>query len=257
MADGVTGKVAIMQSGSRAAFENPKDNLSKIHFHSDLDYMGIVQQLFISRISFPRRYNQRRTVEAGSKKGKGGWTYEVAVPVSGTQYYNIGTLVGDIDGPLLAFKDNFTPMTSLPIWSVTNGNTFSMRSIALIVQGQNIILCEKWFTLWEDIPEQSIDNIKIVKFNMMLGANLTSTKTLEITPTRFIASRGKLDSQNRYVHRSSTGPYFMFYGPTMNCDNGGGQWAQVDGNGNVSYVQENGYQSNTAFYTDKPIGLSI
>lgn len=270
MADGVTGKVAIMREGSRDAFENPKDNLSKIHFHSDLDYLGIVQQMVIANVAFPKITGKigsyTTTSKGGGFLGKGSHskTYYYPMLQSGQNSYNIGTIVGDVDGPMLAFRDDVMPLTMIPIFQsnyVKDGSNYTgWRQVSIGLSGNNVIVQEDWYSLGVDIPEQSINNIRIVKFNMMVGANLPDNRTLYITPQVFIASKGKLDSRNRYVRRSTTGPYWVYYGRTMNSENGGGRWVYPVVNGGVvqnAYLEENGYRSDTPFYAPLPTGIAV
>lgn len=270
MADGVTGKVAIMRQGSRDAFENPKDNLGKIHFHSDLDYLGIVQQIIIDSVAFPARKGLIETVEVSSKGGgflgKGSKTKRYYYPMvsSGINYYYVGDVVGDLDGPMIGFRDGVMPMTMTPTFQTTffkDGNAyFGWRNVTLGLDGSRIVVKETWYSLGVDIPAQSINNIKIVKFNMMVGANLPASQTLLISPTKFIASKGKLNSSNRYVQRSINGPYWLYPGKTMNSENGGGRWVYpIVNNGVVqnAYMEENGYKSDTPFYAGLPTGISV
>lgn len=55
--------------------------------------------------------------------------------------------------------------------------------------------------------------------------------TLSITPTRFIASGGKLDSQTRYIRRKEILPDLKFV-TGKNMDVSGGGLRYVDPNGN-------------------------
>lgn len=271
MADGKTGKVAIMRQGSRDAFENPKDNLGKIHFHSDLDYMGIVQQMFIANVAFPARQGSIEEVKSTSKGGGffGGkhshtTTYYYPRAQSGIAYYYLGDIVGDIDGPMLGFRDGNMPLTSIPIYQNTynwkGSNYQAWRSVSIGLDGSKIMMKETWYSMGADLPAQSVNDIRIVKFNMMTGANLPDNRTLYITPNVFIASKGKLDSRNRYVKRSDNGPYWVYYGRTMNTDNGGGRWVYpIVNNGVVqnAYLEEGGYQSDTPFYAPLPTGIAV
>ena len=269
MADGVTGKVAIMRQGSRDAFENPKENLDKIHFHSDLDYMGIVQQMFIANVAFPARAGIVIEVESTSK-GSGVFgksttkTSYYPKAQSGIAYYYIGDIVGDIDGPMLGFRNGNTPLTSIPIFQTSydskGSNYQGWRSVSLGLDGSRIVIKETWYSMGVDLPAQSVDDIRIVKFNMMTGANLPDNRTLYITPSVFIASKGKLDSRNRYVKRSPTGPYWVYSGRIMNTDNGGGRWVYPVVVNNVvqnAYMEEGGYQSDTLFYSALPTGIAV
>lgn len=55
------------------------------------------------------------------------------------------------------------------------------------------------------------------------------TQTLYITPTRFVASAGKLDSDFRYIRRSSTPNYYFSKGKTMDVSGGGQKYVGPDG----------------------------
>lgn len=54
--------------------------------------------------------------------------------------------------------------------------------------------------------------------------------TLSITPTRFIASAGKLDSQRRYIRKDTTAPDLKFVNG-RNMDVAGGGLRYVNPNG--------------------------
>lgn len=53
--------------------------------------------------------------------------------------------------------------------------------------------------------------------------------TLSITPTRFIASSGKLDSTKRYIRKSSTPDFNFVIGPNMDVSGGGLHYEYPDG----------------------------
>lgn len=42
-ADGVLGRAAIYEDSDDAPFDNPRANLNRVHFHSDLDYIAFTQ----------------------------------------------------------------------------------------------------------------------------------------------------------------------------------------------------------------------
>lgn len=266
IADGNTGRVAIMKEGSRDALVNPKDNLSKIHFHSDLDYLAIVQQVFAPAIALPAIRGEQFTVTWKEKGGlfKGDKTHTEYFPKlkSGVGKYVIGDIVGDVDGPIIAFRGN-SPMNLMPVhmssWSQNGNSYYSERTVTICVEGGKIILLDTWTSCGASIPAITIGDVRLAKFNLMTGANLTSNKTLEITPTRFIASRGKLDSRNRYVYRAPGGPLWLFTGKTLNVGYDGGlKWATCDAYGNVSYVTANGYIEPTPpFYAKNPTGVGF
>lgn len=251
MADGKTGKVCIMEGGSRSVFENPRDNLNKVHFHSDLDYLTIVQQMTIAGLSMPAVAKKFDAYTVDSKKGKGSDTYYVPHFQSGTRYYNLGTLVGDPDGPILGFMGN-QPLASFPLFWRTSGDYNAFRTVSLVRRGSEVWLSENWMNLGLDIPEQTIADIKIVKFNLMSDSNPNSNYKLMIKPDRFIASGGKLDSAARYVKKMDAGaPFAMYYGRTMDCSNGGGRWWTANG----TPIDENGYDGD--YIAPPPIGITV
>lgn len=53
--------------------------------------------------------------------------------------------------------------------------------------------------------------------------------TILITPSRFIASSGKLDSSVRYLRRSPAPDFFLAAGRTMDVSNGGARYVAPDG----------------------------
>ena len=54
--------------------------------------------------------------------------------------------------------------------------------------------------------------------------------TLSITPTRFIASAGKLDSNKRYIRRNDIAPELKFVtGQNMDVSGGGLRYVDPDG----------------------------
>lgn len=265
IADGNTGRVAIMKEGSRDAFMNPKDNLSKIHFHSDLDYLGIVQQVFAPAIALPFVGGERFAVTYkeknswGKSKEKTKWFPYMK---SGLGKYVLGDIVGDLEGPIIAFRGN-SPMNMAPVYTnqwMQDGNAyFARRSVSVCVEGSRIILLDSWISCGVDLPSISVGDIRVAKFNLMVGANLPSNKTLHIDPTRFIASRGKLDSRNRYVYKAPYGPLWLFTGKTMAFGyDGGMKWATCDSAGNVGYIYSDNYTEPTPpFYAKNPTGVGF
>ena len=53
--------------------------------------------------------------------------------------------------------------------------------------------------------------------------------TIYISPNRFIASAGKLDSTVRYLRRSPTPDFYLAAGRTMDVSNGGARYVAPDG----------------------------
>ncbi len=70
--------------------------------------------------------------------------------------------------------------------------------------------------------------------------------TLSITPTRFIASAGKLDSQKRYIRKNAASPDLKFVnGQNMDVSGGGLRYVNPNGT-NVDDGVYNGSFSGSA-----------
>lgn len=66
--------------------------------------------------------------------------------------------------------------------------------------------------------------------------------TLSITPSRFIASAGKLDSQKRYMRRIDVGADLKFVvGQNMDVSGGGLRYVDPDGNNIDDSVYNGGF----------------
>lgn len=76
--------------------------------------------------------------------------------------------------------------------------------------------------------------------------------TLSITPTRFIASAGKLDSQKRYMRKNATAPDLKFV-TGRNMDVAGGGLRYVDPNGTN---QDDGVY-NGSFSGSAGVGIKV
>lgn len=76
--------------------------------------------------------------------------------------------------------------------------------------------------------------------------------TLSITPSRFIASAGKLDSQNRYMRKDAVAPDLKFV-TGQNMDVSGGGLRYVDPNGTN---QDDGVY-NGSFAGSAGVGIKV
>lgn len=66
------------------------------------------------------------------------------------------------------------------------------------------------------------------------------TTTIYIAPNRFIASAGKLDSNFRYIRRSSLPTFYLAAGRTMDVANGGARYVSPSGANSIADGAYNG-----------------
>ena len=143
-ARGSDGTVCIVEGGSDDYINNPKYNLDKVHFHSQLSYMR-VPQVYYGSVSFPVRAAVWRS---GSDCGK---DYNWSEPQYGTQYFplvnhNLGYVpaVIGVDGSE-ALSGNF------PIQQ----RGLSIRSSAIVMDTSWIYILERYVTYEYDLPSTS------------------------------------------------------------------------------------------------------
>lgn len=258
--DGNTGDMAILSSRGRYPFDHPESALDQVHFHSRLDYFAVVEKISIPVISFASvaatYYTYTSCDKGGFMKNDDCHTVSIPTPYSGSRQYLLGSLSSDTTSPIIGFftfngrryqTSGACIKSSNSEWSAYA----SWRNIGISMSGNNVFLTEDYMGIGEPVPAQVITNVEIFKFKLMTDANPTSTKTLQITPTRFIASRGKLDSNLRYVRRTLNPDHYLTYGRTMDLANGGVRYMMPDG----SHVDDNGY--NGSFYSNHAVGISV
>lgn len=262
IADGNTGRVAILEGGSRSAFDDPSAYMNRVYFHSDLDYLSVVQEVQLDAVTFPSVTAGHHTRRSG-KKGKS--TVNIPEPQAGVRTYILGNVLGDLDGPVVVFY-NGSPLngpiimaTSDAIWDIRDvyldpgsGNLMwgpythdfpagstTFRSVSVGVASGQFVITETYFVTDATLPGQTLSGISVLKLN--LGSqNPTSNETLHIEPTLFIASKGKLDSRLRYISKSNgDARAYLYAGRTLDLDNGAMRMA-------VS--QEGGGYTDSMFY---------
>lgn len=220
VADGSTGRVAIQYGASRLSFEQPVGNLKDIHFHSDLDYLA-VEQVFSGTVTFNKVEGQSKT-ESGGKKGKD--TITTPILLQGFVDHNLGPAVGDATAPLIGFV-NDVQLGGGTMTLYRGGNqSGATRLLGVTIVAGNLILREQYVSYGQDIPAQTF-NVRFLKFAELRDDNTTLPYTLQIAPDRFIASKGKLDSNLRYTRRVANPQYVMFFGRTMDLQ--GDRLAQI------------------------------
>lgn len=280
MVDGASGKLAIMANGSRDVLLNPGKNLSKLHFHSDLDYLMMSSQLYFDTLTFGGTPAVWDSVWIENKKGKGGYTQYYPRPTAGVRSYYLGECPGNPNDPVVGWYTSDGPTIecwwtsydpqyrfmsgyyepprgqfqiggAAPLAAFTNTKGNFNRNITFKMVGNSVYLIERYFFCGMDLPTQSIRQIRMARFNLMSSSNPTSNKTLEITPTRFIASRGKLDSSGRYLYRSYNPQYWLQYGQLLDCQNGGVRAIAPGG----AAIDFNGYDGG--FYNGQQVGIGF
>lgn len=66
------------------------------------------------------------------------------------------------------------------------------------------------------------------------------SRTILITPNKFIAGAGKLDSDYRYLRRSVSPVFYLAAGKTMDVRNGGARYVAPSGSVTLQDGQYNG-----------------
>lgn len=139
-ARGSDGVVCIVEGGSDDYINNPKYNLDKVHFHSELSYMRI-PRVYSGTVTFPYR---TAIVRSDSDKGKSYSWYEpehgaVAYPLAqhGLGYIPSVVVVDNID----ALAGNY------PIQQ----HGLSLRNAAVTMDTQWIYILERYVTYQYDL----------------------------------------------------------------------------------------------------------
>jgi hypothetical protein len=261
IADGVTGRVAIMEGGSRHAFDSPSDHMDKIYFHSDLDYLSIVQKAYIAGVYMPpiqAGYTER--VFRDGKKG----TYVFTEPkiVQGVRTYVVANVLGDLNGPVITLYQGRPVTGPLLLCDISSSETVSggaviptraYRSVGFGISGGTITVTETYLSIGGGtVPGYTLNDVVALKLNLG-SANPTSAESLHIEPTLFIASKGKLDSRLRYLARSASPDTYLLPGRTMDLSNGGVRYANSDG---ANTVTDTGPYEGS-WWPSQPIGIQI
>lgn len=206
-ANGVSGDVAIYEGGHEAAFTSPLANLDKVYFHSSLDYVGVAH-IYNGVISHPAR-----AASAESDK----YLVNNKRPLNGTQEW-----------PLLSFPNaGYVPHGILVVNGeqmpgaapVQRNGAASSRYIMLRMTQTSAILREHWHTFNDSLAALNV-TYSLYVFTGPIAQS--GDKTLLITPTQMIASRGKLNTSYRYIRSVAANPDFrLIRGPVADVRGGG------------------------------------
>jgi len=237
-ANGSTGTVAIYDADTEAAFTNPQANLDKVYFHSDLDYF-IMRKKFETTISLPSR-SVPSNGDGGSVTTIGGFTIwesgeDSGATTGGVDSYQIGT--HSISDPFPLAIINGTVISGTLLIRADNQRR---RSVSVGVTSTEVLLYECWNGGGgNNLPQEDVD-VEVYLFSTTTAAD--ATETLKLTPTRIVASSGKLDSDGNHVKLDATSSVKMpLDGETFDLGDGGFRYIDADGN----TVDKWGYSSTS------------
>lgn len=212
LSDGADGKVAIFDPANPSAFTKPLENLSSVFFHSDLDYVAVAKVLEV-QVTHPARSAGGTSTQHSYAEPK----YEGGV------------------SPLvhgLGFKPTaicFIGNDMLPANSQIQFVGTSFRTIAVQVTEHEVGIYETAWVYNHGLPEIAM-NYKIVLFTPPLEPS--GDQLILVEPSRFIASRGKLDSNRNYLRHAPTNAE-LFFSKGKTADAGNGSFRIVTASGSI------------------------
>lgn len=202
-ADGNDGTVAIYDPAVPAALTDPLNNLQSVYFHSLLDYVAVAE-VFDVTVTHPQR------ASSGSQSPQ--HAYLTPNPVSG-EVNSLSHDLGYQPHGLVFVGNNMLPANS----QIQNVGT-SFRTVAVEIDASVARIFETAWVYQHALPAMT-QTYKIVLFSQPIQP--VSPKSIDIHPTRFLASRGKLDTENNYLRRAASNPMFYFSkGKTADVNNG-------------------------------------
>jgi hypothetical protein len=226
-AEGSTGRVAIYDSATEAAFTNPQANLDKVFFHSDLDYF-VMREKFSATITLPSRNIP--------SNGDGG----VAVSIGGFTVWESGedggTVTGAVDSHLIGTHSVTDPFPLAIIdGSVISGtqiirsNALQRRAVSVGVTSTEVLLYEAWNGAGgQDLPSEDV-SVTVYLFSTATAPD--ASEIIKMTPNRIIASAGKLDSDGNHVKLDATSSVKIPTGEeTIDLGDGGMRYIDASGN---------------------------
>lgn len=231
-ADGNSGRVAIYDPSNEAALNNPLANLHSIYFHSDLDYVGVAADI-TATIVHPAR-----------STGGGSTQHSYPVPNFPTGVSGFAHDLGYVPFALCFVNGAMIPAnTQIQL----SGQSF--RTVSVQVDHAQVRIYETAWVYGSALPAVSV-TYRIVLFTPPIVAS--GMTTVRIDPTRFVASRGKLDSYRNYLRRSTASPMFwLAKGRTADVSNGSYKIVGADG----SVYTRAGY--NGSFTGSPGIGVEV
>jgi len=190
-ANGNTGVVAIMEGQKDMnVINNPEANVDKLYFHSDFDYFCLVGSLVGSFVL-------TQVIADDSDPSD----------VFGNRTYELGSIT--LDNPLLpvfVFGELSTGHTIVGDTFIQAGGTASLRSIVLgqSLVGNTLSIKIRETYLAKDYTLDSM-NISYNIYALSISEETDTSKLFEITPTKFQASKGKLDISKLFLKHTNQG----------------------------------------------------
>lgn len=207
------GKVVIYNPANQDAVTDPLNNLEDVFFHSDLDYVSVAAEMNFSITHAQRAVGSNATDYAYPKP---------EFPSGGINplLHNLG---------YKPFGVCFINNAQLPANSHIQSNGMSFRTAALQVDETSVSIYETSWVYGSPLPAITI-NYRVLLFSNPIVES--GTKILQIEPNRFVASRGKLDSNNRYLRQTLTQDpqnLYLSQGKTIDTNNGSFRVITADG----------------------------
>lgn len=201
--DGTTGKTAIYDtSNGDAPFTSPLGNVSLLRFHSDLWAPSVT--VTTASLSLP---NRRPTGSAYRSSGDAQHTL-FAHGKSGTPMVKGFVVLGGVNVPLSG---------SVPIVDAAGPTQGTGRFISLGADSTNVFILEKYvYGTAVGSPSTAVTlSITVYVTDVILDGAGEQTQpneaiTVSWSATQFKAGRGRVNSDNRYLHATSTAPEFHF-----------------------------------------------
>lgn len=231
--EGLTGKVVIYDPSQPDAVTNPLANLDKVYFHSDLNYVGVAAVLEAT-VTHPARTRGGPATQH---------EYRQPNPVEG-QVQSLTHNLGYVPHAIAFINDNMLPANT-QIQHV--GSSF--RTVAIQLTTTNVAIYETSYVYQSDLPAINV-HYRIVLFSPITPSG---DKTLHITPERFIASKGKLDTEKNYIRRVATGTPNLWFSKGKTADVANGSFRIVTANGTT--ITRTPYSG--AFAGEPGIGVEI
>lgn len=235
-AEGSSGRVAIYDADTEAAFTNPQANLDKVYFHSDLDYF-VMRQKFSATITLPSR--------SIPSNGDGG----VAVTVGGFTVWESGADGDATTGGVTSHQIGTHNISDPFPLAIINGSVISgtqiiradaqrRRAVSVGVTSTEVLLYEAWNGGdGQNFPSENV-SVDVYLFSTTTAPD--ASEIIKLTPSRIIASAGKLDSDGNHVKLDATSSLKMpLDGETIDVSGGG--FSYIDASGNT--VNQWGYSS--------------
>jgi hypothetical protein len=216
-ADGTTGKVAVYIVDDTAIddspFTAPLSNLSRVEFHSDLDYLQI-QPIGGNLI-------KTGTLALPSHSGTSPGTYRHNLFAHGLGYQPL------VIGHLVNFEGYNTPLLGTtpirtPMDRTLAATRADMRTVQLGADSTNVYLHEYMLLVSTSLTYPAVDldwRVMVTTRNMDSSTGNDNTAShpsnLYISGSRVVFGRGKFDTDRSHIKKVSTGGFPVCIGPSL------------------------------------------